>query len=213
MDYAINVQDGKKIYDKGDVAPDPFFKFVDESVFEKPTFKAFISLLDNYFADTGVKEIVTKEELDENHKFIKVIMDTAVMQYVHQYLLLSKRTTKKDIKEFSKELDKIWFGLYSRKAENDSSGFEHVFVGEVKNKEEITGFHNWIRIYKEERAGEFNYMGYIKPKRRGLESSYPDDNEQVISMQFEWRGARKLVSTSLIGTSPGMLEFVLKVDE
>jgi poly(U)-specific endoribonuclease len=69
---------------------------------------------------------------------------------------------------------------------------------------EITGFHNWIRIYMEEKANHFNYLGFIKPKRRGLRYDMPDEYEQVISMQFEWKGAKKLVSTSMIGTSPGM---------
>lgn len=202
-DYAINVQEGKKVYQEGDFADDPLFRFVDEKVFHKPTYKAFVALLDNYFADTGETEVVTREELDENKKFFTLIMDTAVMQYVHQYLLLTRKTSKSDVKEFVKELDKLWFGLYSRKAKNDSSGFEHVFIGEVKDGTEITGFHNWIRIYMEEKANQFNYMGFIKPKKRGLGHDYPDDNEQVISMQFEWRGAKKSVSTSMIGTSPG----------
>jgi len=38
----------------------------------------------------------------------------------------------------------------------DSSGFEHVFVGEVK-KGQIIGCHNWIQIYNEERKGRLNY--------------------------------------------------------
>jgi hypothetical protein len=128
-DYSINVQQGKSAYQAGDVAPDPFFTFVDEKVFTRPTYKAFVALLDNYFADTGVTEVVTQEELTENRKFLDLIMDTAVMQYVHQYLLLTRKTNKSDRAAFIRELDKIWFGLYSRKTRNDSSGFEHVFIG------------------------------------------------------------------------------------
>jgi hypothetical protein len=33
---------------------------------------------------------------------------------------------------FKRRLDSIWFGLYRRETQNDSSGFEHVFVGEEK---------------------------------------------------------------------------------
>ena len=52
-DYAIDVQRGKSSYDKSDKARDPLFSFVNESVFERPTFKAFRSLLDNYNATLG----------------------------------------------------------------------------------------------------------------------------------------------------------------
>ena len=52
--------------------------------------------------------------------------------------------------EFIKELDLLWFGLYRRKVDNDSSGFEHVFCGEVRDSsgdrqaDKVTGLHNWL---------------------------------------------------------------------
>lgn len=42
----------------------------------------------------------------------------------------------------------------------DSSGFEHVFVGETRGKE-VIGFHNWIQFYLQEKAGNVDYKGYI----------------------------------------------------
>ena len=41
--------------------------------------------------------------------------------------------------------------VYDRRdAANDSCGFEHVFVGESDNGE-ISGFHNWVNFWLEEK--------------------------------------------------------------
>lgn len=42
-----------------------------------------------------------------------------------------------------------------------SSGFEHIFLGEIKNTE-ISGLHNWIYFDNEERNHRANYLGYLK---------------------------------------------------
>lgn len=146
-DYVLNLQRGKGAYDKGDAANEPLFSFVDEKALSLPTFHSFIALLDNYAAATGVSEVVDATELAENARFLNLIMDTAVMQYVHQYLLAKKITKATDRAAFVQELNTLWFGLYKRKVANDSSGFEHVFVGEItdntgKGKEnEVIGEH------------------------------------------------------------------------
>lgn len=49
----------------------------------------------------------------------------------------------------------------------------------------------------------FVIQGFIKPRKRdNSPSQLPDEHDQLISMQFEWNGATKLVSSSFIGTSP-----------
>lgn len=198
-DYRIDLQNGKAVFQDGDAASNPLFSSVDAHVFEKPTYKAFVALLDNYVAETGRAEIVTKDELKEDNNFLQLIMDTAVMQYVHRYLLAKGKTHSVDRASFIRELDRIWFGLYGRKTANDSSGFEHVFLGEVNPGGEVVGMHNWIQIYLEERKGALNYRGFIRPKRGGTR---PSNLEQLVSFQFEWRGGVKPVSSSFIGTSP-----------
>lgn len=42
----------------------------------------------------------------------------------------------------------------------DSSGFEHVFVGETRSGTEILGFHNWIQFYLQEKSSHLDYKGY-----------------------------------------------------
>lgn len=201
-DYAINVQGGKKVYDKSDTARDPFFSFVDAKVLEKPTFRAFIDLLDNYVATTGTAEVVTSSERKENYDFLHQIMETGVMKYCHR-LLSKKGLAPSDTKEFVSFLHNLWFGLYRRTTNNDSSGFEHVFLGEIKN-DAVTGMHNWIQLYLEEQKGTLDYRGFIKPRRKpSIQGCYVDKNaQQVVTIQFEWNNCLKNVSSSMIGTSP-----------
>lgn len=59
-------------------------------------------------------------------------------------------------------LKTIWFNLYSRgMGKIGSSGFEHVFLSEVKNGT-VMGLHNWIYLFEIENAGDLNYKGWTK---------------------------------------------------
>lgn len=202
VDYRVNVQDGKKPFWKEDAAEDPLFDFVQErELRSRPTYAAFVALLDNYTAETGVAEHVTDAERAEVQRFLNAIMETAPMQFCHKYCLANAQSIPSDRAGFSRLLHKIWFQLYrrSRGGRDDSSGFEHVFVGEVKN-DKVSGFHNWIQLYLEEKRGKLDYRGYIKPRSRNEASTNDDDS--ILTLQFSWEGIEKAVGTSFIGTSP-----------
>ena len=47
-----------------------------------------------------------------------------------------------------------------------SSGYEHVLIGETKNGK-VSGFHNWLHFYHEEKEGNIDYMGWIYQKDFG----------------------------------------------
>ncbi|CAN0582696.1 unnamed protein product, partial [Ectocarpus sp. 12 AP-2014] len=112
---------------------------------------------DNYTAAVGTGEVVTGEERQETVDFIEAIMATPCMRYAHAYLV-SKGQAPESETDFKNLLHQTWFAMYSRsRGSDDSSGFEHVFVGESK-RGEITGLHNWIQIYSEEKSGRLDYM-------------------------------------------------------
>ena len=202
VDYVLNVQEGKKPYEKFDGASDPLFTSVDSSVFRRPTYKTFYALLDNYVAETGTAESVTDSERQEIWAFLTAIMQTAPMQFCHKYCRANKPDeVPADLEGFMKLLHKIWFELYnrSRGGRADSSGFEHVFVGEVKD-DKVSGFHNWITFYLQEKKGDVDYRGYIKPRGRNEAETNSDDH--ILTLQFAWNGVEKMVGTSFIGVSP-----------
>lgn len=203
VDYVINVQRGKKPWHKEDDAPDPLFTTVNTREFrQRPTYRTFIALLDNYEAQTGVSEVVTHKEKAENYAFLKAIMQTGPMQFCHKYCRANNPDDVPASQQgFINLLHEIWFKLYYRErgGRPDSSGFEHVFVGEIKN-DQVSGFHNWIQFYLEERKGNIDYRGYIKPKNRN--DAATDSNDHIITLQFTWNGVEKSVGTNFIGVSP-----------
>jgi poly(U)-specific endoribonuclease len=136
-DYKMDVQNSKHPCDKDDAANDPLFTHVNTQIFAtRPTYHAFKQLLDNYTVDTRTREEVTEREREEVHAFLSAIMDTAPMKYCHQYCLVKdasyeERSVPRDEDDFVKILETMWFELYSR----SGCGFEHVFVGEVRERE------------------------------------------------------------------------------
>ncbi len=119
---------------------------------------------------------------------MQAILATGPINYLGEYLRAKKIIKAPgDLKQL---LHDLWFRMYKRDRSSkgpDSSGFEHVFVGEVspdyKSGEQIVkGFHNWIQIYIQENihAGKLNYRGYKRPNVRGLNSLKHDIEEEQV---------------------------------
>ena len=67
------------------------------------------------------------------------------------------------MEDWQRHLYDTWFGMYDRQEGGTtlwSSGFEHVFIGEINSKNQVGGFHNWFHWYYLEQRGEINYLGY-----------------------------------------------------
>ncbi|KAB0402630.1 hypothetical protein E2I00_000840 [Balaenoptera physalus] len=185
--------------DQVDRCPEPLFTYVNKKLFSKPTYAAFINLLNNYQRATGHGEHFTAQQLAEQDTFLREAMKTAVMKELYGFLHQQNRYSTEQ--EFVNDLKNMWFGLYARgKEEKDSGGFEHVFSGEVK-KGKVTGFHNWIQFYMQEKEGLVDYYSHICDGRW-------DSHPHVLALQFSWDGYYKEVSSTFIGSSPEF-EFAL----
>ncbi|KAK3000624.1 hypothetical protein RJ639_021335 [Escallonia herrerae] len=199
-DYQIDCGEGKKVYQKEDTAEGSLFSWLSKDTFRRPTYSRFCSLLGNYNPHEGYNENVTSQERQEQAAFIEELSRTAPIKYLHKYLS-SKGIVSDNNEDFKSMITSLWFDNYGRGGTANSSAFEHVFVGEIKHREEqeVSGFHNWVQFYLEEAKGRVDYQGYIFPRRRG---QIPDSETQVLTIQFEWNGVLKSVSSTLVGVSP-----------
>lgn len=177
-----------------DFSSQKLFNYVNEAkLFNRPTFARLISLLDNYVRNTGTVESVTSEEIQEQHAFIDEVFKTTIMKKLYSFLITKGYYTS--VESFKIDLREMWFGLYTRsKGSLDSSGFEHVFHGEI-HKGKISGFHSWVNLYLQEKAGQINYLSYSSD---GPWTSYPD----VFAFQFKWSTYLKTIGSFFMGSSP-----------
>lgn len=77
--------------------------------------------------------------------------------------LEEKKLLSNDSAEHFTLLKTLWFDFYPRNkgTNSTSSGFEHVFLTEIK-KGKIIGTHNWIYFAHLEKIGELNYKGWLR---------------------------------------------------
>ncbi|XP_068122067.1 uridylate-specific endoribonuclease D-like [Hyperolius riggenbachi] len=148
-DIILNLQHKASTSEMGsgtDFSSQKFFSYVNESkLFTRPTFARLISMLDNYFERTGTEESETSDEIREQAAFLEAIFQTAVISNLSSFLITKGYYNSSE--SFERDLRDMWFGMYTRtRGSLDSSGFEHVFHGEI-HKRKISGFHNWVQLY------------------------------------------------------------------
>ncbi|PIO67809.1 endoribonuclease XendoU [Teladorsagia circumcincta] len=191
----VDFQGHTKAGDVADNAADRLFTNVDDGLLTKPIYQQFLALTDNFYRETGKAEprVSKKEEEQETTDFLTTVLQSAPMKELYQFLNSKRHPFAANPGVFGKWLHQLWFAHYSRaRGVADSSGFEHVFIGEEKNKE-VSGLHNWVRFYTLEKntTENFDYKGFIV--KRGY---------VMASVKFTWRGDLKKSGSIMIGTSP-----------
>lgn len=172
------------------------FSEVDSSLFDRPSYKQFLALTDNFYRETGREEprVSVQEDQLETNAFLSTIMDSRPWELLYEFLQKKGHPyASGDDNQFLKWMKKLWFDHYSRaKGKADTSGFEHIFIGEEKNGE-VSGLHNWIRFYMLEKNNteELDYKGFVV--KRG---------SVMASVKFMWKGLPKKSGSLLFGTSP-----------
>ncbi|VDK18017.1 unnamed protein product [Anisakis simplex] len=179
--------------DSTDNAKSSLFKQVDQSLLQKNTYKLFVALNDNFDRRTGVSETQSPKEKQEVAQFLDAILNTKLWRTLYDFLHKKGHPFAKDRTIFRFWLNQLWFVHYSRaRGLADTSGFEHVFIGETKNGE-ISGLHNWLRFYLLERnvSQHFDYKGFLV-KRFGV----------MAAVKFSWMNELKRSGSFVIGSSP-----------
>jgi len=124
--------------------------------------------------------------------FLQTLANTTVFGMAHKFLVAEGRADPDLQKFYAETLFTLWYGTYSRchgKALG-SSGWEHVFSGEWKDKI-VDGQHNWVRFYLLEKAGKINYHGH-----------YSYEGNLIGTIQYEWEEYLKETGGFFITTSP-----------
>ena len=161
-----------------DNAPLPLLTGVEETVFDQPTFKTFIALLDNYSA-AELKPEVTFEQSDDPHwveveAFLDAVFDSKPMKVAVEHIQ-SELAPDQSLDQIRAATRKMWFEPYTNRYSNDQPfcvGFEHVFVGEdesdkngaPKCEDRVGGYHSWVKFYLEQKAGKADCLGYDYPE-------------------------------------------------
>jgi poly(U)-specific endoribonuclease len=164
------------------------FTYVNEARFTG-TYARLIALLDNYIPDIGTPDVCGTTCRNEEEAFLDAIIATQPIQLLKTFLV-SKGLASSGANEFKNELRQYWFYRYTRSGGAlDSSGFEHTFIGELRGT--VTGGHNWVNFYYEEKYGNFVYGPYQRTCQN-----------EILAFGFRWLGQTKSVSSVFIRTSP-----------
>jgi poly(U)-specific endoribonuclease len=118
-----------------DTCKEPLFCWVnrDHKFWQARTTKTFIALLDNYEREVGKAERITSEEKREMSDFLDALGATPVIRFCFEFLKAHGKDPRckqlRSMADFQNLLFDLWLAPYRRVKKDDSSGFEHVFVG------------------------------------------------------------------------------------
>ncbi|CAJ0953223.1 unnamed protein product [Ranitomeya imitator] len=59
------------------------------------------------------------------------------------------------------------------------------------------GLHNWVQFYLQEKRNNIDYKGFVGRQHK----SRPDEDDQVLNLQFSWKDLVKPVGSSFIGSA------------
>lgn len=180
-----------------DYADRPLLTVLDETVFERPTFKTAMALFDNYSAAELRPEISVEDTENQHWKevddFLDAVFASKPMQLAvdHVQNVLAPGLSKEEIRA---DVKSMWFEPFTNqygRAQPYCVGFEHVFIGEDESNAEgapkcqdrVGGYHCWFKFYRDQQAGKADYLGYDYP-----DGNVPDalSDPKVTTMVMKW---------------------------
>ncbi|WAR10241.1 ENDUD-like protein, partial [Mya arenaria] len=136
----------------------------DQYYFSRPTYAALLSLLDNYNHAVGSAEHTSAQESQEVTSFLDEISKTT-----------------------------IWFATYPRHGGTyDSSGFEHVFVGETDSKGVTKALGSFIYGTSPEFDIAMFTVCYLTHKNQHCNFSVDGHNMEVLTYEMTHGGGGHL---------------------
>ncbi|CAL4098312.1 unnamed protein product, partial [Meganyctiphanes norvegica] len=174
---------------------------VDKEALDCATIKALTELFVTFKAPVNVADNLGDDYLSKKQDFLELIMDSEIMKItelwmINQGLFEDSNMTLHDI------VDHIWFmpyaGSHSSSGFNDSTGFEHTFVG-MKNDDKVLGLHNWVRFYELEQAGNVTFVEFFN---QTIFDGDLENKGSILKISFHWEDASKYSGTMFVGTSP-----------
>jgi poly(U)-specific endoribonuclease len=172
-----------------DVNAADLYTYVNEARFTG-TYELYLAMRDNYTPETGIAEACGQPCTNEVDAFLDAILLTESIRTLHAWLV-NQGQASYEVAAFKEELRQYWFMPYTRSSgPMDSSGFEHVFIGEIKNGA-VSGMHNWVNFYLEQKDGDWNY-GTIQNTC----------NPEVLKFSSTWMGYNKAVTSTFVRASP-----------
>lgn len=143
------------------------------------TMKEFILIYSYFVSETGYSEVITDFKLYRFKNFIYTILNSHLMIITYNYYFADKYKPK----EFVKFFIRTFFSTYNRHNNDDTSLFEHYFVGEMNIKSNnFVGLHYWLSFNILENRGKLNYYGYTKK------------GKYIISAKFNYKDSIKITS-------------------
>ncbi|WP_251552531.1 hypothetical protein [Neobacillus muris] len=143
--------EGYVVVDLGACSPEHHvFKEVVIPDRKKHSYKLVEKLFDNYTLNHYSREKNTSAETKEVKEFLNMAIDSPPVETAKKFI---EEKTKKRFTEVQwyTHLHNLWFRQYDEETGKDLSGFEHVFIGEQRNRR-LEGHHFWYKYWLEDAA-------------------------------------------------------------